>query len=73
MTEKTLVLIFQNQAGSPVRMSVSNVRDDVTDLEVRTAMETIIGKNIFDSTGGDLTTISGAEIVTRNVQELDVK
>lgn len=73
MTEKTLVLIFQNQVGSPVRMSIDNVRDDITDMDVRDAMEAIIGKNIFDSNGGDFVSISGAEIVTRTVQELEVK
>jgi len=73
MPEKTLVLIFQNQAGNSVRMSVENVRDDITDEEVKTAMETIIAKNIFDSNGGDLVLISGAQIITRSVQELTVK
>lgn len=73
MTQKTLVLIFLNQSGSPVRVSIDNVKDDITDQEVRDAMEVIIGKNIFDSNGGDLVAIEGAEIVTRTVQELTVK
>lgn len=73
MTEKTLVMIFQNLAGSNVRISVDNVKDGITDAEVRTAMQLIIDKNIFDSNGGDLALISGAEIVTRTVEELSVK
>jgi len=73
MTVKTLVLIFQNQMGENVRVSVEGVKDGINDLEVKTAMEAIISKNIFDSNGGDLVAIAGAEIVTRTVQELSVR
>lgn len=73
MPEKTLVLIFQSQDGSTVRMSVDSVKDGITDAEVKTAMELIIGKNIFESNGGDFMAAAGAEIVTRSVQELSVK
>jgi hypothetical protein len=72
MSEKTLRLIFQNQGGGTVVLAVRNVREDVTDAEVKAAMEAIIAKNIFDSNGGDLTSVKGAEIVTRSVQELAV-
>lgn len=73
MTEKTLVLIFQNQGGDRVRLSVANAREDLQDLEVKNAMETIVSRNIFDSNGGDLVTVSGAEMVTRTVEEFSVK
>lgn len=73
MPVKTLVMIFQNQGGSTVRMSVSNVKDGVTSEEVKTAMQLIIDRNIFESTGGDYSAIYGAEVVTRTVEELSVK
>ena len=73
MPVKTLVLVFQNQSGDTIRMSVENVKDDITDASVKTAMEDIIAKNIFDSTGGNLTIVMGAQIITRSVQELSVK
>jgi hypothetical protein len=73
MPDKTLVLIFQNTAGDKVRISISDVKDGVTDAEVKTSMETFISKNIFDTSGGDLVSIAGAEIVTRTVQELTVR
>lgn len=73
MPVKTLVMIFQNLVGNTVRMSVDNVRDDITDQEVKTAMELIISKNIFETDGGDFTAVSGAQIVTRTVEELAVK
>lgn len=73
MMVKTLVMIFENQGGSNVRISIDNVRDDVTDAEVKAAMEDIISRNIFETSGGNLVSIRGAEIVTRTVQELAVK
>lgn len=72
MPEKTLVLIFLNQSGSQVRMNVSDVRDNITGAEVKSVMDTIIARNIFDTEGGSLTSVSGAEIVTRTVQELPI-
>ena len=73
MPVKTLVLIFQNQAGSSVRISIDNAKEGITGAEVKTAMEMLIAKNIFESDGGDITLVSGAEIVTRSVEELTVK
>lgn len=72
-SQKTLVLIFQNQGGDKVRINIDNAREDIDDAEVKTAMETIIAKNIFDTKKGDLVQISGAEVVTKSVEEFKVK
>lgn len=73
MPVETLVLIFANQSGSTVRLSISNVKEGLSNAEVKAAMENIITKNIFDSTGGDLITADSAELVTRSVQVISVK
>ncbi|KPU44721.1 hypothetical protein OXPF_18070 [Oxobacter pfennigii] len=73
MTEKTIVFIFMNQSGNNVRLTIENAREDVTDAEVRTGMETIIARNIFESSGGNLMSIAGAERITRTVEEFAVK
>jgi hypothetical protein len=70
---KTLVLIFQNQGGEKVRFNIDNAREDIGDDEVKTAMETLIAKNIFDTKKGDLVQISGAEVITKSVEEFIVK
>lgn len=72
MQEKTLVLIFVNQGGGQVRMNVSDVREDITGEEVKSVMDTIVARDIFDTGGGSLAAASGAEIVTRTVQELPI-
>jgi hypothetical protein len=68
-----LEMIFVNGSGNKVTLRVAEPKEDITAEEIKTAMETIIDKNVFTSTnGGDLVAIAGARIVTRGVTELDV-
>ena len=60
---KTLRMVFKNAGGSNVTFSLRNPKDDITAAEVQGVMDTVISKNIFSSTGGDLTSKVRAEIV----------
>ncbi len=66
-------MVFQNQIGKNVSISIGEVKDSITSEEIKTLMQLIVAKNIFESTGGDLTTIMSADIVTRDVQEMPVR
>jgi len=70
MLTKTLELIFQNAAGKKVTVAVPDPRDTLTEAEVQTAMDTILAKNVFTSSGGDLVIVAGARIVSREVTDL---
>lgn len=70
MPTRRLELIFQNIAGRRTTLAVQDPRDNLTEAEVRTAMELILARNIFTSPGGDLTAIIGARIVTREVSDI---
>ncbi|CEP66729.1 Protein of unknown function DUF2922 [Moorella glycerini] len=70
MLTKRLELIFQNAAGRRTTLAVQDPRDNLTEAEVRAAMELILDRNIFTSPGGDLTAIVGARIVTRDVTDI---
>jgi hypothetical protein len=70
---KTLQMVFQNQIGKNVSISIPEVREDVTESEIKTLMQLIISKNIFESVGGDLITVMEASLVKREVQELSVR
>ncbi|EOC99402.1 DUF2922 domain-containing protein [Caldisalinibacter kiritimatiensis] len=70
MADKRLQLEFRNESDKKVRISVDSPRDDLTEAEVRTAMEDIIARNVFNSSGGDLVNIAGARIITTDVTEL---
>lgn len=60
---KTLRMVFKNAGGSNVTFSLRNPKDDITAGEVETVMDTIIAKNIFSSTGGDLISKVRGELV----------
>lgn len=68
--EKRLEMIFLNAAGKKSKISVDDPRADITPQEVQTVMNDIIARNIFNSTGGDLTAIDSARIVSTDIDML---
>lgn len=73
MADKSLVMTFLNEMGSRASISLPGVKDNVTEAEVSAAMDVIVAKNIFETTGGDLITKHSAQITERNVTELVVR
>jgi len=73
MANKNLVMSFMNEEGKKASVTLNGVREDVTDAEVSTVMDTIVGKNIFQSSGGDLKVKDSAQLVERTVGKLTVK
>nr|WP_204614931.1 DUF2922 domain-containing protein [Desulforadius tongensis] len=63
---------FINASGKRVTISVPEPKEGLTAGEVKTAMESIIAKNVFTSQGGDLVAVDSARIVNREVTELSV-
>jgi hypothetical protein len=70
---KTLTMNFLNEQGKKTAVRVNNVREDVTEAEVKAAMDLIISKNIFTSSGGDLKVKDSAHLVDTNTTEMSVK
>lgn len=70
MPSRRLELIFANAAGRRVTLSIIDPRDNLTEAEVRAAMQLILDKNIFTSPGGDLSAIIGARVVVRDVTDI---
>lgn len=60
-------MVFLNTQGTKVSVTVPAVKAAVTGTEVKTLMDTIITKNVFKSTGGDLVTKHSA-YTTDNTQ-----
>lgn len=54
-TQKILRLTFNNAGGSTFSISLPQPKEDLTNLEIETAMDLVIAKNIFTGRGGDLT------------------
>ena len=70
MSQKRLEMVFKNQLGRTNKITVENAKADLLESDVQTAMQTIIEKNIFKTSGGDLVAIEAARIITTDVEEL---
>jgi translation initiation factor RLI1 len=67
---KTLDMSFKNEAGKISTISIPDVNDSVTEVEATAAMDLIISKNIFATSGGDLVEKVTAQVVTRDTEVL---
>ncbi len=70
MAKKRLEMVFKNQKDKTSRLSLDDPREDVTDAEIKAAMENILTANIFETADGDLVSIASARIVSTDVQEI---
>lgn len=65
-----LTMSFKNAADRTASYSLDDPRPDVTDVEVQAVMDDMLAKNIFNTSGGDLVSVSGAKITTTTINEL---
>lgn len=72
MLTKRLELQFLNEAGTRATIGLDDPKEDLTDAEVKNAMEAILAEDVFTSPRGDLVAIAGARIVAREVIEFSV-
>lgn len=73
MTEsKKLVMIFRNSAGKNVSISIDDPKDDLTEEQIKTAMELIVEKNVFKKNDYAFVEAVEAKIVTTDTTEYDL-
>lgn len=68
----TLVMVFKNRAGKNVSISIDDPRDDLTEAEIKSAMELIIAKDVFKKKNFSLTEAVGAKIINTETDEYDL-
>ena len=68
----TLEMDFMTELAKLYRMRVYDAASDLEATDINTAMDTIIAKNIFNTTGGELVTKAGARLVTKETSEFDL-
>jgi len=59
---KTLEMVFRNESGKTVTLSLLEPKDNLTLTAVNTVMQDIISKNVFSTTSGDLVQVVEARI-----------
>jgi hypothetical protein len=67
---KSLEMVFKSEGGKSVTVAVKDPRDGLTLAEVQAVMNTIIAKNIFTSSSGNLVSIVEAQIRQLAITEL---
>ncbi|MBU5337264.1 DUF2922 domain-containing protein [Intestinibacter bartlettii] len=69
---KKLVMIFKNSAGKKVTISIEDPKDDLTEEQIKNAMDTIVAKNVFKKNDYALVEAVGAQIVTTQTTDYDL-
>jgi len=68
--QETLRMIFKNEEGRNVAIVIPDPDSEITASEVETVMDSVVTRNIFTTTGGNITAKVRAEIVARSVDVL---
>jgi hypothetical protein len=69
---RILELHFVTNLGKTAKINVDSPKEPVDPATVKLAMEQIIASNAFFSSVGDLTAVSGARVVERNVTQYEL-
>lgn len=67
---ETLQMIFSNFEGRNSTVSVTDPDPAITALGVETVMNSILTRNVFNTSGGDLVAKVRAQVVSRTVDVL---
>lgn len=70
--EYVLSMVFLTELGIKSNFSISGVKPDLTQAQVNALMDTIIAKNIFFTTTGDLAKKSGANFTQKTVTKIEI-
>ena len=71
-TTRVLEMTFTTELNQKHVIRVADARSEITALEVATAMDNIISKNIFSGTGGELVEKAKAQLITTQVEEFEI-
>ncbi len=70
--EYSLLMTFINASGDKVNLSISGIKQDITEPQVSTLMDTIIAKDVFLSNGGSLASKYGAQLTQRQTTKFSL-
>ena len=69
---KRLVMTFKTTDDKKVSLSVDNPREDITETEIKSAMDLVVEKNIFAPNGGNIVSTVEAKVVVTDTTEYDL-
>lgn len=69
---KKLVMTFKNEVDKEVTISIDDPKDDITEQQIKAAMDLIVEKGIFKKGNYALTAVVDAKIVNTQTTEYDL-
>ncbi|MFS8540594.1 MAG: DUF2922 domain-containing protein [Tissierellales bacterium] len=72
MEKSILEMEFLDSQGKKFKITIDEPREDLTEMEIRAAMDEIVQKNVFFTSTGDIVAVSGARYVRTLVEELNL-
>lgn len=70
--EYSLTMTFMSTTNNKVSITVNDVKEDLTKLQIETLMDVLIAKNVFSTKNGDLATKYGATVTKREVTKYEL-
>ena len=67
-----LQMVFRTAGGSRKTISVDDPKPDLTEAQIEAAMNTIVAKNVFQTSDGDLVAAVDARKVTTEVVDYEI-
>ena len=69
---KRLVMGFKTDDGSSTSLSIDDPKEDLTEEQIKTAMDLVISKNIFAPNGLDIVEAVDAQIIVTDTTDFDL-
>ena len=70
---KRLVMTFKTTDDKKVSLSVDNPREDITESEIKDALDLVVSKNIFAPNGADIVSAVEAKVVVTDTTAYDLE
>ena len=70
---KRLLMTFKTADDKKVSLSVDNSREDITESEIKDAMDLVVSKNIFAPNGADIVSAVEAKVVVTDTTAYDLE
>lgn len=70
---KRLLMTFKTTDDKKVSLSVDNPREDITESEIKDAMDLVVSKNIFAPNGADIISVVEAKVVVTDTTSYDLE
>ena len=70
---KRLLMTFKTTDDKKVSLSVDNPREDITESEIKDAMDLVVSKNIFAPNGADILSAVEAKVVVTDTTAYDLE